>query len=98
MIETRQAMEELARRGGVTKRNHDEGLVGHYKRMGVSIETLGTFKKSLPMLESRTGRWKAGSVASSRGTLITPPDNVFVDNTTIICIIPSVGKPVKLKK
>ena len=47
MIETRQAMEELARRSGVTERNHDEGLVGHYKRMGVSIETLGAFKKVL---------------------------------------------------
>ena len=56
MVETRRAMEELARRGGVTECNHDEGLVGHYKRMGVSIETLGAFKKSLPMLESRTGR------------------------------------------
>ena len=47
MIETRQAMEELARRGGMTERNHDEGLVGHYKRMGVSVETLGDYKKAL---------------------------------------------------
>ena len=47
MVETRRAMEESARRGDATERNRDQGLVGHYKQLGVSIETLGAFKKAL---------------------------------------------------
>ena len=47
IAETRRAMEKLTRRGDATERKHDEGLVGHYKRMGVSLEMLGQFKKAL---------------------------------------------------
>ena len=40
-------MKESTRRGDVPERKRDEGIVGHYKRMGVSVETLDKIKKAL---------------------------------------------------
>ena len=46
-IEQARVMMDALRRSATELKERGEGLVGHYKRMGVSVETLGKYKKVL---------------------------------------------------